>query len=63
VDARALEVILDCDRQRRLGDLVAEAAKRRSETEEDVRTLVEAPVRHLVERGFLVPAVDDNPDE
>ncbi len=60
VDARALDVILDCDRHQPLGDLVSEAAKRRGETESDVKGLVEAPVRSLVERGFLVPVIHDH---
>ena len=61
VDARALDVILDCDRHQPLGNLVTEAAKRRGETESDVKRLVEAPVRSLVEQGFLVPVIHDHP--
>jgi methylase of polypeptide subunit release factors len=61
VDARALDILLECSQDRRLEELVAEAAERRDETEDDVRKLIEAPVCHLVERGFLVPVVNDHP--
>jgi methylase of polypeptide subunit release factors len=61
VDARALDVLLECNPHRRLGEVVAEAAERRGEAEDDVRRLVEVPVRDLVERGFLVPVVDGHP--
>jgi hypothetical protein len=60
VDARALDVILDSDEHRPLGGLVIEAAERRGETESEVKALVEAPVRNLVERGFLLPVVHDH---
>lgn len=61
VDPRALDVLLECNQHRRLDELVADAAKRRGEKADDVRKLAEAPVRHLVECGFLVPVVDDHP--
>ena len=61
VDARALDVLLDCDLHRSLGDLVTEAVKRRAEPENDVKELVEAAVRDLVEKGFLVPVIHDRP--
>jgi hypothetical protein len=62
IDARALDVLLECDGQRRLGDLVVEAALGRGEAAEDVSGLVEGPVRQLIERGFMVPIVDTSDD-
>jgi methylase of polypeptide subunit release factors len=60
IDARALEVILECDGSRALADLATEtAAMRRGETDGSVRDLVEEPIRQLVERGFMIPIVDD----
>jgi methylase of polypeptide subunit release factors len=59
IDARALEVILECDGHRALGDLVAEAALRREEADGSVAELVEEQVRQLVERGFMIPIVND----
>jgi methylase of polypeptide subunit release factors len=55
VDASALEVVLECDGRRALGDLVSETAVRRGETVALVRERLDAPVRELVERGFMVP--------
>jgi hypothetical protein len=57
VDAAALEVLLECDGRRLLGDVVADTAERRGETVAAVRTLVAGPVRRLIESGFLVPTV------
>jgi methylase of polypeptide subunit release factors len=59
VDARALEVLLECNGERSLDDLVREAAQRRGEPVDDVKKLVEAAGRQLVERGFMIPIVDD----
>ena len=44
---------------RALDDLVKEAAHRRGESVDDVKKLVEAAGRQLVERGFMIPIVDD----
>jgi len=57
VDAAALEVLLECDGRRLLGDVVADTAERRGETVAAVRTLVAGPVRRLIESGFFVPMV------
>jgi methylase of polypeptide subunit release factors len=56
VDARALEVLLECDGSRTLGDLVSETASRQEVRTESVAALAEPAVRHLVERGFMIPA-------
>jgi methylase of polypeptide subunit release factors len=56
VDARALEVLLECTSDRVLGDLVKTTAADRGESLETVQTLVGDTVRRLVERGFMVPA-------
>lgn len=61
VEARALDVLLECNLHQSLGDVVTEAAKRRGETENDVKELVEAAVRDLVEKGFLIPVIHDRP--
>lgn len=58
IDARALEVLLECDGRRTLGELVAEVAARRGDNEKAVATLVEKTARPLVERGFMVPITD-----
>lgn len=58
IDARALEVLLECDGRRTLGELVAEVAARRGDDEGAVATLVEKTARLLVERGFMVPITD-----
>jgi Methyltransferase small domain len=60
VDAGALEVLLECDGRRVLDGVAAEIAERRGVTVEAVRTLVEDPVRRLIERGFMIP-IDDKP--
>jgi hypothetical protein len=60
IDARALDVLLECDGERQLDDLVKEAAHRRGESVDDVKKLVEDAVRQLVERGFMIPVVDDD---
>ena len=59
VDARALEVLLECDGERSMDDLVKEAAHRRGESVDDVKEFVEEAGRQLVERGFMIPVVDD----
>ena len=59
VDARALEVLLECGGDRRLGDLVAATAEARGESVDEVRALVEPTVRQLVEKGFMVPAASE----
>ena len=55
----ALEVLLECDGRRLLKDLIAETAERRHEPAAAVATLVEEPVRQLIERGFMFPVVND----
>ena len=59
VDARALEVLLECKSDRRLGDLVATTARDRDQSVTELQTLVGDTVRQLVERGFMVPVVDN----
>ncbi len=63
VDAGALEVLLECDGRRILEEVTAETARRRGETADEVRKLVEDPVRQLIERGFLLPSVHDSEGE
>ena len=58
VDARALEVLLECRPDRILGDLVEKTAGDRGESVSEVQALVGDTVRQLVERGFMVPVVD-----
>jgi methylase of polypeptide subunit release factors len=58
VDARALEVLLECTSDRLLGDLVQATAEDRGEPVAALRALVEETVRQLVERGFMVPVTD-----
>lgn len=53
IDARAVEVLLECDAERPLGKLASEAASRRGESETVTNELVEAAARQLVERGFM----------
>ena len=55
VDARSLEVVLECTGEHRLGDLAAATAEARGESVDAVRALVDPTVRQLVERGFMVP--------
>jgi methylase of polypeptide subunit release factors len=59
VDASALEVLLECDGHRVLEDLIAKTARRRGESVGSVRALVEDPVRRLIERGFVIPIVNE----
>jgi len=59
IDARALEVLLGCDGKHELHSLITEAARRRGESVGDVKKLVEHAGRQLVERGFMVPVIDD----
>lgn len=56
VDARALEVLLECGNGKILGDLVEATASDRGEPAGPLRTLIGNTVRQLVERGFMVPA-------
>ena len=56
VDARALEVLLECKGDRTLGELVKTTADDRGEAVEALQSLVGDTVRQLVERGFMVPA-------
>jgi hypothetical protein len=58
VDARALEVVLECTSDRVLGDLVNATAADRGESVESVRKLIGETVHQLVERGFMVPVSD-----
>ena len=55
IDARALEVLLECTGERRLGELTASTADARGESEDAVRALIEPTVRQLVEGGFMIP--------
>jgi methylase of polypeptide subunit release factors len=55
VDARALEVLLECRSDRRLGDLVEQTARDREESLAELQTFVGDTVRQLVERGFMIP--------
>jgi hypothetical protein len=61
VDARVLDVVLECDGRRPLGELVAASALRRADGDADgsFEGFVEAQVRHLVERGFTVPVTEN----
>jgi hypothetical protein len=58
VDARALEVLLECRADRALGELVTATAADRGESVEAVQGLVGGAVRELVERGFMIPVSD-----
>jgi methylase of polypeptide subunit release factors len=58
IDARALEVLLECRSDRSLGELAAATAGDRGEPVEAVSELVGRTVRQLVERGFMVPSSD-----
>lgn len=55
VDARALEVLLECRSDRRLDDLVEQTARDRGESVAALQALVGDTVRQLVERGFMIP--------
>lgn len=55
VDARALEVLLECQGDCSLGELTATTAEDRGEPVDAVRALIEPTVRQLVERGFMIP--------
>ncbi|HEX8032181.1 MAG TPA: class I SAM-dependent methyltransferase [Vicinamibacterales bacterium] len=55
VDARALEVLLECRGDRTLGELVAATAADRGEPVDAVRALIAPTARELVERGFMIP--------
>jgi methylase of polypeptide subunit release factors len=55
VDARALEVLLECRAERTLGELVQATAADRGEPVEAVQALVEPAVRRLIEGGFMIP--------
>jgi methylase of polypeptide subunit release factors len=57
IDARALEVVLECTPARTLGELVEATAAARGEPVGDVKALVGDTVRQLVEKGFMVPVV------
>lgn len=57
IDARALEVILECTPDQTLGDLVEVTANARGESVADVKAIVGETVRQLVEKGFMVPVV------
>ena len=60
IDARALEVVLECNRNRRLRDLVESTAHDRGVPVSEVTALAGDTVRQLVEKGFMVPAVNGN---
>jgi len=60
IDARALEVVLECNRNRRLRDLVESTAHDRGVPVSEVTALVGDTVRQLVEKGFMVPVVTGN---
>ena len=55
IDARALEVVLECKGDRTLRELVESTARDRGEPVPEVMALVGETVRQLVEKGFLVP--------
>ena len=55
IDARALEVLLECRSDRTLGDLVEATASDRGEPVAGIKTLIEDTARQLIERGFMVP--------
>jgi len=57
IDARALEVVLECTPEQTLGDLVEATAAARGEPVDEVKALVGETVRQLVEKGFMVPVV------
>ena len=57
VDARALEVLLECRAGRTLGELVETTAQDRGEPLAAVQALVVPAVRQLVERGFMIPVL------
>ena len=57
IDARALEVVLECRGDRTLRELVESTAHDRGEPVPEVMALVGETVRRLVETGFLVPVV------
>ena len=58
IDARALEVLLECRADRTLGALADATAADRGEPVGAVRALVDETVRQLVERGFMIPVSD-----
>ena len=58
VDARALEVLLECTSDRVLGDLVKATAADRGEPVSAIEQLIGETVHQLVERGFMVPVSD-----
>jgi len=58
VDARVLEVVLECRADRTLSELVTATAADRGESVEAVQALVGPAVRELVQRGFMVPVSD-----
>jgi len=59
VDARALEILLECDGRRSLDDLATDAANRMGEPKAVIAELVEEPVRKLVEHGFMIPIINN----
>jgi methylase of polypeptide subunit release factors len=58
VDARALEVLLECGADRPLGALMQATAEARGESIETVQALAGPAVRQLVESGFMIPVTD-----
>jgi hypothetical protein len=59
IDGYVARMIALCDGQRRLGDLVAELAGWIDKNPEEVRAACVEVVRRLVQRGFLLPAAED----
>ncbi len=59
IDARALEVLLECRSDRTLGDLVEATARDRGEPVAEIKTLIANTARQLIERGFMVPHRND----
>lgn len=55
IDARALEVILECKGDRTLRELVEATAQDRGEPVSSVTELIGDTVRQLIEKGFMVP--------
>jgi methylase of polypeptide subunit release factors len=58
VDARALEVLFECQANRPLGEIISAIARDRGEPVEALQSLIVPAVRQLIEAGFMIPVVD-----